>query len=537
MKLRYASTVSRRALLLSGAAVSAGAVPLCAWGQSADGPVRGGTLTYSVTVGEPPNYDLHANTALSVLHRLAPHYSSLVKISQINYPEVVGDLAQSWRIEEDARRYTFTLHPNVRFHDGSALTSVDIKATFERIVRPPPGVVSLRQQLYRDIASIEAPDAVTVVFNLAKPNGAMMTLLASPYNCVYAARKLAEDPRFPDRNVLGTGPFRFVRHVPGSEWIGERFDGYFRPDRPYLDGFRVINIAQPAAVNALAAGQIHTDFRGLNLQERNRVAEARGAAARIAEADQPAYMALTVNTDRAPLNDVRVRQALNIAIDRWRGAEGLARTFAYNRVGGMLRSGTPFARTREQLQALPGFRPDIEANRAEARRLLAAAGQPNLRLKLVSRREYLPLCVYVVDQWRQVGVTATLDLLETADYFSTLQLGTFETAADGVIDYVDEPTLQFQSMQSFDRNPNNRTRAIDRTADDLYERQMRATDPGERRAVVAALEAHLMDRAYRVPLFWGVRYMAAAAELRGYDLANPSNLIGQDLADVWLARS
>src|SRR5262249_12098957 len=104
-------------------------------------------------------------------------------------------------------------------------------------------------------------------------------------------------------------------------------------------------------------------------------------------------------------------------------------------------------------------------------------------------------------------------------------------------DYVDEPTLQFQSMTSFDINPSNRTRAIDRTVDELYERQMRATDPAERREVVAALEAHLMDRAYRVPLFWGVRYMAADAALRGYDLAKPSNLIGQDRADVWLARS
>jgi peptide/nickel transport system substrate-binding protein len=253
---------SRRSSLFWGlclSAIVASAWPSLSLAQGTAAPRRGGTLVFSITNGEPSNYDCQVNTSTSVLHRVAPHYSTLIKISQTRYPEIVGDAAESWSASPDGLVYRFTLFPEIKFHDGSTLTSNDVKATYERIMRPPTGVVSARQQLYQDIEAIETPDARTIVFRLSKPNAAMMLLFASPWNCLYSARKLAEDPRFPERNVMGTGPFRFVRHVAGSEWIGERFDGYFRQGRPYLDGFRAVNMAPAAAVNAMTAGQVMTE--------------------------------------------------------------------------------------------------------------------------------------------------------------------------------------------------------------------------------------------------------------------------------------
>jgi len=181
------------AMLLSGAVALATALAQSGEvrAQDANAPRRGGTLVFAITNGEPANYDCHGSTSNSVLHRVAPHYSMLVKIAQNDYPRIVGDAAESWTIGADALTYRFALHPNVRFHDGSILTSADVKATYERIVRPPPGVVSARQQLYQDIAAIDTPDERTVVFRLARPNAAMMSLLASPWNCLYSARQLA----------------------------------------------------------------------------------------------------------------------------------------------------------------------------------------------------------------------------------------------------------------------------------------------------------------------------------------------------------
>src|SRR5262249_7359022 len=150
----------------------------------------------------------------------------------------IGDLANSWTISDDGLIYTFKLHDGVKFHDGSSLTSTDVKATFERIAKPPQGVVSLRKSTMQDIASIDTPDPTTVVFTLKNVNASMLDNLASPFNCVFSAAKLKEDPKFPEQNILGSGAFQFGEYVRGSHLTAKRFDGYFRKGLPYLDGYK-----------------------------------------------------------------------------------------------------------------------------------------------------------------------------------------------------------------------------------------------------------------------------------------------------------
>jgi peptide/nickel transport system substrate-binding protein len=89
----------------------------------AESPKRGGTLSFAV-VAEPPNYDCHANTSFAFVHPVAPHYSTLLKFDGDNYPTVIGDLAKSWTVSPDGLTYTF------KFHDGSPLTSADVKASY-----------------------------------------------------------------------------------------------------------------------------------------------------------------------------------------------------------------------------------------------------------------------------------------------------------------------------------------------------------------------------------------------------------------------
>ena len=175
-------------------------------------PKHGGTLEFAVTV-EPENYDCHGNTSFAFLHPVAPHYSTLLKFDTLNYPQIIGDLAKSWTVSNDRLTYTFKLWPNVLFHDGSKFTAADVKASYERIAHPPPGVLSSRQVDFAAIEKIEIPEPYTVVFRLQWPEAAMLANFASPWNCIYSSRRLAEDPNFPKSNVLGTGPFRFVEHV------------------------------------------------------------------------------------------------------------------------------------------------------------------------------------------------------------------------------------------------------------------------------------------------------------------------------------
>ncbi len=179
--------------MLSRLAACAAALAIAAGGAAAQAPKKGGTLNFAV-VAEPPNYDCHGSTTFALVHPIAPHYSLLVKFDGKEYPKVIPDLAESWTAAPDNMTYTFKLRSGVKFHDGSPLTSADVKASYDRIISPPEGVVSIRKAYYADL-TVEAPDPTTVVFKLKNPMAGVMEALASPFNCIYSAAKLKQNPR------------------------------------------------------------------------------------------------------------------------------------------------------------------------------------------------------------------------------------------------------------------------------------------------------------------------------------------------------
>ena len=350
-----------------------------------------------------------------------------MKTDAANYPNIIGDIAERWQVSDDGLRYTFTLRDNVRFHDGTILTSEDVKATYERLRAPPPGVISVRQSRYADIAAIETPDTRSVIFRLAGPNAGMLATFASPVACIYSAARLKEDPNWPATHVMGTGAFTFAEHVKGSHWIGKRFDGYFRAGLPYLDGFRAIAVSGAGAINALAAGQVAlAEFRGVGGAERDRIKASRGAQVDFPVSPAMPSHVLRFTAAKAPFNDVRVRRALSLAIDRWGSLDALSRITDARSVGGAMRPGNAMALSDDELAKLPGFWRDAERSRAEAKRLLAEAGVPNLKLTLTNRTVPMPYeayGIYIIDQWRRIGVTVEQQKLDNPAYFAALRHG------------------------------------------------------------------------------------------------------------------
>jgi peptide/nickel transport system substrate-binding protein len=501
--------------------------------QSSPTPKRGGNFVLGVYVGEPDNFDCHRSTSGSSMYRVAPSYSTLVQIDPAHYPNVAPDLAKSWNVSPDGLTYTFNLNTGVKFHDGSDFSSADIKATYDRIRKPPEGVVSFRAPLYRDISAIDTPDANTVVFKLSKPNAAMLSLLASPYNCVYSAKKLAEDPKFPERNVMGTGPFKFVSYTPGGDWKVERFAAYFKKGQPYLDSVTIPSASGQGLINALAAGQVMMEFRGLASGQIDLIKAQRGDKVRVESSEQPGFLLITFNTEKPPFNDARVRRALNLAIDRWSGSAPMAKSMIFNRVGGFQRIGTPFGPTKEELQKLPGFRPDMAANRAEAKKLLAEAGQSDLKFTLLNRQDLTPLGIYLIDQWRQIGVTVTQDQPENQRFFSSLLGGNYEALIDASQDYIDEPSLQFAPFLPFPGNKTNRSRSNDPKVQELYDRQAAALNVADRKKAVNELTQYLAEQSYSVPLFWVLREVIVPTNVHNFHMS-PSSLLGIDLSDMWI---
>src|SRR5690606_5186909 len=167
----------------------------------------------------------------------------------------------SWSAAPDGLSYTFKLHKGVKFHDGSTMTSADVKASYERIIRPQEGIVSARRSYYSDFGDIETPDDLTVIFKMKAQVAGVLQLLASPFNCIYSAAKLKENPRYPEREIMGTGAFTFVEHVRGASWAAKRFDQYFKPELPYLDGYKAFFVKSPTVLTGMLGGQFDAEFR------------------------------------------------------------------------------------------------------------------------------------------------------------------------------------------------------------------------------------------------------------------------------------
>lgn len=512
------------------------AIALVAGTANAQTPKKGGILKFAVSA-EPPNYDCHGATSFAFIHPVRPHYSTLLKFDPANYPKVIGDLAQSWTIAPDGLTYTFKLKPNIKFHDGSKLTSADVKASYERIAHPPEGVVSIRSAAYADISAIETPDPQTVVFKLKSRNASMLTNFASPWDCIYSAAKLKEDPKFPEKNILGTGAFKFVEHAAGSHWVGERFEDYFEKDRPYLDGYRAIFIRSTAArVNALQAGEVLAEFRGHSPADRDKLVKALGDKIEVHESPWICSLVVAFNTEKKPFDDARVRRALSLAIDRWQGAKALSKIALVRHVGGVLRPGYELAAKESELEQIPGWGKDITKAREEAKKLLAEAGVKDLKFKFLNRNvpmPYTPVGVFLIDQWRQIGVTAEHQQAETKAYRGNLRSGNYEVGLDYNCDAVDDPNLQLLKYISADKSTINYARFEDRKLDELYAKQKGELDPKKRYAILREFEKHALTQAYAVPTIWWHRIVITWKQLKGWHMS-PSHYLNQDLTDVWL---
>ena len=516
------------------ATAAALALPLAVAAQGADKPVRGGTLVIPVHFAEPSTYDCHGS-APTASFRLSPHYSTLLRLDADRYPNVAPELAPSWTISPDGLTYEFKLAANVKFHDGTALSATDVKASLDRMRNPPPGVFSRQRVMYDDIAQIDVPDATTVVIRLKQPNAAMLQLLAVPTACIYSAKLMASDPSYPAKKVMGSGPFRFVRHIAGSEWVGERFDGYFKAGLPHLDGFRALSVTSTAAVNAMASGQVHYTLRGLPPDDADRIKAARGDRVRLVGGQQATGVTqlIAFNTQHPALADERVRRALSLAIDRRAGSKALQKFTAVHLMGGLIAPGSTFARTDKELEELPGFGRDIEANRREARRLLAEAGHADLKIGFLNRKDSPFYGVFLVDQLRQIGVTVDHQLTEMPVLTQRTKNGDYDLVLTAQLEFLHDPIVQLSSWRPFKNNPSNHARTDDPRLDELFIAQMRELDPAKRELKVQEMEKYIVERAYVAPFYWQSWRRAISSDVGGLgDM--PSNMLKTDLQDIWL---
>ena len=523
----------RHLLLSAGIGMAAALMALPATAQET--PKRGGTLRHVVDQ-ESNTYDCHATGTSFSLQVLAPHYNTLLKFSHDNYPEIVGDLAESWTLSDDRKAYTFKMRPGVKFHDGSDFDSADMLASWERLKNPPQGITSVRQGQFAQIEAMSAPDPQTFTVTLKQPNPAVTALFASPWNCVYSAEDLAKDPNFPATHVNGTGPFVFVENVKGSHWDAKRNDNYWDEGKPYLDGIRAQFINGAGIINALAGNQVDAVLFSVAPPDRVRL-ESMNPDIVFQTGPFNITNFLTFNLTKEPFNDPKVRQALNLAISRVEGNQILPTISPLEGYGLFMPPNGISELQPDEYSKLPGFNSDVAAQREQAKKLLEESGHAGLKITLLNRnlrQPWEPLGVFVLDQWRKIGIQADQIQAETPQYFAALQGKTYDVAID------------FNNTVSVDPNevlvkflpgsPNNYSGLEDPKLTEMFAAQTEAADDAAKRAeITKEIEAYLLEQAYYIPMFRSKRMIAHHKDVKGWKLP-PTTVLNLQLDTMWLDR-
>jgi peptide/nickel transport system substrate-binding protein len=524
--------LSIRTALITVAAVCAVSTSALA-GSHSSCPVQGGTLKYGVKA-EPPSYDMHATNSYAVMHFVAQHYSTLLTFDWKNFPKLEGDLAESWSMADDGLSYTFNLQKGVKFHDGTPFTSADVKASYDRMRNPPEGVTSVRKALFASISDIETPDDHTVIFNLSSPDAFMMDGFASPFNAIYSAKDLAADPTFPVKNVNGTGPYMLDEHVKGEAYKAVRYADFHHGDN-CLDetiGYRIKGIVEP-----MVGGQIMAEWRGVAPPERKSLEEQMGDDITFQEKQLMTAWVVSLNSEFEAFKDRRVRQAMNLCIDRHGGLPKLAKiTFVAPRPSGFLLYDTKFALPDEELFSLVGYGSDAEANRAEGMRLLKEAGYEGLEFTYSNRavsHPYDHIAIWLMSEWKKCGMNPNMITNPTSKFVQIRKEGGFDATIDWAPSFLPDPTLMHFKYLSDDKTGSNYSNYTDRELDELFDAQKGETDFEKRKALVHAFEKKALEDAYVLPVTYTDRVVPMHKSVKGFTIAF-SHILNNTYRGVYL---
>ncbi len=463
-----------------------------------------------------------------MLHATAPFYSVLIRINPEN-PSSTTDFVCDVCTEmpepgDGGKTYTFTLRDGVKFHDGTPLTAADVKASWEHIIFPPEGNISPRQSWYMMVDRIEAPDPKTVVFRLKYATGAFVPALADPFTFIYQKEKLAKDPRWYEKNILGSGPFKFVSYETGQSITGIRNPDFYRPGLPYLDGFTGIYADKQAVrVEAIRSDRAAMEFRGLPPATRDELSGQLGDKLTVQESEWNCGSLVTPNARRKPFDDV----------------PALGKIANVRTVAGIVFPTSPLAATKEELQQLAGFWPDIEKSRAEARRLLKEAGAEGLSFELLNRnidQPYKYVGTWLVDEWTKIGLKPSQRMMPTGPWTDAMRRGDFAVVLQANCRGVPNPLLDVQPYLPASVFTANYGGYEDKALVELYDRMLRETDFAKQRALMRQFEKHVIDtEAHEIWVSWWYRIVPHRSYVKGWK-TSPSHFVNQDLATIWLDR-
>jgi len=456
--------VSRRSFLKTiGVAGAAGAAPAFLRSPAAaqDGPLtpardpgakRGGTLRYGI-ISAPAHFDLHQSGTVSNIGAQGPMYDCLIRRDPHDGQTIIPDLAYKWDVSPDGKKYTFHLRKGVKFHDGADFTAADVKATYERIVRPPKGVVIPRSSLFTAVGEIVVVDPHRIEFRLTepRPQAFMLAGFACGWN-VIVRKKSLDDNQGNLRQVMnypGTGPFRHVSRKDKEVWIQERNPNYWNKGLPYVDHLEVYHLApfSPELGSAFLSGKI--DYaRLLDPVSWRKAKEMPGVTAAVF--NQSVIQAFWMNQKKnKAFQDVRVRRAIHLAMDRHVLVDVVKDT-APMQVGGFVYPFHEASTPKAELEKRLGYQKDPKAAIQEAQKLMKEAGYgqgiKNLDFVVREANTFKLWAVAIQAMLKEnLNIECNLRVVQISQWFEEAAAGNFDLAISAIVSSVMDPSDYFEA--------------------------------------------------------------------------------------------
>ena len=385
----------RAAVALGVVAVSAGLSPALAQGKK-DTVVIGMTL-------EPPGLDPTAGAASAIGEVV--HYNILETLTKIEPDGSIKPLlAQSWSVTPDNKTWAFMLRSGVRFQNGEPFSAQTVKFSFERAVAP--GSVNKDKAVFNNIVNIATTDDHTVVLTLKNPNPDFLFQLGQTTASIVEPKSAATNNTQP----IGTGPYKLESWNKGSSVVLTRWDGFRDAKRVLLRRVTIRFISDGAAqVAAMLSGDIDAFPRVAAARSLSQFQNDKRFQVLIGGSRSKTILA--INNKRKPLDDVRVRRAIAMAIDRKAVIDGAADGFG-TPIGSFYVPGAP---GYVDLTAVNAYAPD------KSRALLKESGVAT-PLELTMKLPPTPYArqggEVIAAQLAKVGINAKLENVEWAQWLS-----------------------------------------------------------------------------------------------------------------------
>jgi len=499
-------------------------------GVKADPAVkRGGTLRYSVHSASA-HFDVHQSGTVANIGPQSPMYDTLIRRDPKDGQTIIPDLAERWQIAPDGKKYTFYLRKGVKFHDGADFTADDVRATYERIVRPPKGVVIPRTPLFATVGDIVVVNPHQIEFRMTEPRpmAYMMGAFASGWNIIVRKKSLEEHGGNLRQvmNYPGTGPFKHFERRDKEVWIMDRNPNYWNKGLPYLDRVEVYHMPpfSPELGSSFLAGKL--DYaRLLDPVSWRKAKEMKNVTA--AAFNQSVIQAFWCNQKKnKALNDPRVRRAIHLAMDRNALIEVVKDT-APMQIGGFVYPFHEMSTPKADLEKKLGYQKDMKPAIQEARKLMAEAGyKDGLKgLDFVVRdiQTFKLWAVAIQAMLKEhINVESNLRVVQTSVWFDEAAAGNFDLAISAIVSSLMDPSDIFSAWYG-KGGPQNYGSWVNEPFHTLAAQIEKELDQTKRKAMVRQAEDMLEKDPPLIPIAYEQIYDAWYNKVKGQ---NPTPYFG-----------